>query len=72
MSSNGVLVYRPATSRQLVWVDRKGNEIEQLPIRGFLVYRRLSHDGRRLAAAVPDRLTGTMDIWVHDLISTGA
>ncbi len=69
VSSNGVLVYRPASTRQLVWADRKGNEIEQLPIRGVLRFRRLSHDGRRLAAAVPDRLTGTTDIWVHDLIT---
>ena len=69
VSSNGVLVYRPASTRQLVWVDREMKEIEQLPIRGFLRFRRLSHDGRRLAAAVPDRLTGSTDIWVYDLIT---
>ncbi len=69
VSSTGVLVYRPASTRQLVWVDRKGNEIEQLPIRGVLRFRRLSHDGRRLAAAVPDRLTGSTDIWVYDLVT---
>ena len=70
VSSTGVLVYAGGTaSRQLVWLDRKGNEIEELPIRGVFRNRRLSHDGRRLATSVPDPLTGSANIWVYDLIS---
>ena len=68
-SSTGVLVYAPeAGSSRLVWLDRKGNEIEELPITGVLRYRRLSHDGRRLAASVPDPQTGLFDLWVYDLV----
>ena len=69
VSATGVLVYAPVVgSRQLVWIDRNGHEIEQLPIRGNLRNRRLSHDGRHLAAAVPDLQTGNTDIWVYDLV----
>ena len=69
-SSTGVLVYVPAGgSSRLVWLDRKGNEIEELPITGVLRYRRLSHDGRRLATSVPDPQTGLLDLWVYDLVS---
>lgn len=69
VSSNRVLVHAPAAgSSQLVWIDRQGNEIEELPLIGDFRYRRLSHDGRRLAAAVPDPETGLTDIWVYDLV----
>jgi Tol biopolymer transport system component len=68
-SSTGVLVYAPAAgSSRLAWLDRKGNEIEELPITGVFRYRRLSHDGGRLAASVPDPQTGLFDLWVYDLV----
>ncbi len=69
VSATGVLVYgMPSDHSKLVWVDRNGTEIEELRITGQLRQRRLSHDGRRLAAAVTDPLTGSTDIWVYDLV----
>jgi eukaryotic-like serine/threonine-protein kinase len=69
VSSIGALVYwRWPGNHRLVWIDRSGNEIEELAVSSEpLLYRRLSHDGRRIAAAVEDRQTGVTAIWVFDL-----
>ena len=69
VSSTGVLLHAPGSSSTgLVWVDRTGREIEEIPISGVFRHQRLSHDGRRLAAAEPDPHTGSMDIWIYDLL----
>jgi len=51
---------------EMVWVDRKGNELERTGITGDLYNPRLTQDGRRLAI---DISTGTThgDVWVFDL-----
>jgi len=59
---------QPTVSSQLVWVDRQGRELEEIAIAGTDRHRRLSNDGRRLAATVTDSHTRFTDIWVYDLI----
>jgi serine/threonine-protein kinase len=71
-SQDGLLYYVRGgewlARRQLVWVDRQGEEVEQLPLPpqayGDL---RLSPDGRRFALEKLER--GAFNVWVYDLPS---
>jgi serine/threonine-protein kinase len=71
-SQNGLLYYVRGgewlARRQLVWVNRQGEQVEPLPLPpqayGDL---RLSPDGRRLALAKFER--GAFNVWVYDLPS---
>jgi serine/threonine-protein kinase len=69
ISRNGTLVYVPGSgssqaTRQLVWVDRKGQEEPvQAPLRAYVVPR-LSPDGSRVALEIRDQES---DIWIWDL-----
>ena len=66
-SATGSIVYRTGIGvgqRQLVWVDRSGNEIAKLgtPDRASTLHAELSPDGRRVAVS---RVTsGNQDIWL--------
>jgi serine/threonine-protein kinase len=66
VSSSGTLAYSPASSegRDLVLIDRDGNEQLLLQERGFWVPR-FSPDGTRIAFGV--MAGGQEDIWIHDL-----
>jgi len=57
--------------RQLVWVNRQGEEVELLPLRPQ-AYKdpRLSPDGQRLAFTKFDR--GTFNLWVYEFTSNTA
>ena len=69
-SKTGLLVYQSGaaqTSRKLVWLDRRGEEIASIerPVRfeGFF----LSPDGTRFAGGITDEASGNSDIWIYDL-----
>ena len=68
-SENGSLVYlrdAAASERQLVWVDRAGNE-EPLPAPAReYTGPRVSPDGKRVAVAFPDE-NENWDVWVWDV-----
>jgi serine/threonine-protein kinase len=67
-SSSGTLAYNLALERRdLVLVDREGNEQVLIPDRGFWAPR-FSPDGTRIAFGVQ---TGNQqeDIWIHDLLA---
>ena len=73
LSSDGVLVYVPATAvaattpRALVWVDRAGHEDQiDVPPRGYS-YPRLSLDGTQVALESRDA-DAESEIWVLDLV----
>jgi hypothetical protein len=63
VSSSGTLAYTPGQNRDLVLVDRDGNEQLLLQDRWFWVPR-FSPDGTRIAFGV---IGGPQDIWIHDL-----
>ena len=69
VSRNGVLIYQSGQAEEstLVLVDRSGNDVT--PVGNPAGYRgpRLSHDGRRIAASIPDPETQKSDIWVLDI-----
>ncbi|MHC4327374.1 MAG: protein kinase domain-containing protein [Planctomycetota bacterium] len=71
-SQDGLLYYVRGgewlARRQLVWVNRQGEEVEQLslPPQAYADLR-LSPDGRRLALAKFER--GAFNVWVYDLPS---
>jgi len=71
VADDGTLAYVPAPSRegrQLVWVDRRGQE-RPLPVpSGSVKNPSLSPDGRRLALAAETE-PGRFDIWVYDLVA---
>jgi hypothetical protein len=68
VSASGTVVYVPASStrrpRQIVWVDRKGQETAiHVPPRLY-AEPRLSPDGTRVALAIHDQ---EHDVWILDL-----
>ncbi len=69
VSDNGVLVYQAGTSlSRLVWYSRDGAEMETVGAPADYNFPRLSPDGQRLAANVGDPRTGTVDVWIFDLV----
>lgn len=57
----------PSKAR-LAWFDRTGRELESPGAPGDYGGLRLSPDGQRCALEVRDRRTGTIDIWILDLL----
>ncbi|HTR02551.1 MAG TPA: protein kinase [Thermoanaerobaculia bacterium] len=54
--------------RRLVWVDRKGRELQPVGDVAFFEDLRISPDGRRVAVARRDSEHGqNLDLWVYDL-----
>jgi Tol biopolymer transport system component len=63
-----VLVYqRREPDQRLVWFDRSGRELSELPTRAPVEGFRISPDGQRLALDIQNRRSGTSDIWIQDL-----
>ena len=71
VSNTGVLVYASGTTAQnseLVWLDRKGNEIGKVGKPDDYRGLKLSPDGKKLAVAINDQRRNQDDIWIHDLV----
>jgi serine/threonine protein kinase/Tol biopolymer transport system component len=70
VSADGTLAYRTGRSapRELVWVDRKGNILEQF---GELSAPDLSFDGKRLAFDRTSVKESNRDVWLKDLVRGG-
>jgi Tol biopolymer transport system component len=68
-SADGTLAYRAGDtrSRQLLWVDRKGKELETVGPSGEYGDVWPSPDGRRLVFDMPESGSGKADLWVRDL-----
>jgi serine/threonine protein kinase len=71
-SQDGLLYYVRGgewlAQRRLVWVNRRGEDVEPLPLPAqAYTYPRLSTDGRRFAFTKFDR--GALNVWVYDLPS---
>jgi hypothetical protein len=69
-SSDGTLVYHRGDSeisRLLVLYDRTGKEIQTLGNPGIYRDVHFSPDQTRLAFSLEDSVSGTFDIWIHDL-----
>ncbi len=68
VSQTGVLVYRVGSSTfQIAWIGRDGKEIDKLGPPMLASRLRISPDGRRVAATIIDKRTGTGDIWIFEL-----
>jgi eukaryotic-like serine/threonine-protein kinase len=67
-SQNGLLVFQSETdaSSRLIWFDREGKELNQLPAAGFS-YPRVSPDGRKLLVSSDDARNGKYILRVYDL-----
>jgi hypothetical protein len=70
VSDNGVLIYENAGvgQTQLVWTDRRGNQVGTVTPPGEYGALELSPDGRGVAFSQVDSLKGTHDIYVMDLV----
>jgi Tol biopolymer transport system component/predicted Ser/Thr protein kinase len=69
-SETGVLTFWEGQSdggRQLVWMDREGNELEMLGDPAIYEWPCLSPDEQRLLVGIQDPRKGTADIWLRDL-----
>ena len=70
VSESGVLAYRSvgaASSTRLVWFDRTGVPLGQVPTNAGAQSLELSPDGRRLLFERRDAETGQRDVWVLEL-----
>ena len=68
-SDNGVLACHAGTGlSRLVWYSRDGAEVGTVGEVADYHFLRLSPDGQRLAVDIGDRRTGTVDVWVFDLV----
>jgi serine/threonine-protein kinase len=71
ISNNGTLVYQAGSEevgRDLVWVDRTGNEIPlKIEQRGYRTAR-ISPDGKKVALRIQEG--GTSEIWIYDIEHT--
>jgi len=68
-SENGALAYGdfPAPEAQLIWFDRSGRRLSELPERGSYVRLRLSPDEKQAAVYTMNPEKGTADIWLVEL-----
>jgi Tol biopolymer transport system component len=73
-SAAGTVVYRPGSGGdlQLTWFDRSGRNLGTVGSPGTLLEP--SFDPRKTRAVVchQDRVTGRLDLWIHDLARGGA
>jgi len=70
VSSEGTLIYQTGIdleNSRLVWLDREGNEIENVGDPAPYGDIRLSPDGERLAYDIYDPAQNSTDLWVRDL-----
>jgi Tol biopolymer transport system component/predicted Ser/Thr protein kinase len=70
-SPTGVLAFwsgGPQGNTQLTWYDRKGNVLTKAGEIGEYNNFRLAPDEKRIAFDRPDAESGSMDVWVMDLI----
>jgi hypothetical protein len=67
-SPAGIVSYRPGTpeTSRLTWFDRRGVQLSELPIDGYIQAPHLSRDGRRVALERTDA-TGKSDVWILDV-----
>jgi len=67
-SQNGLLVFQSETDAgsRLIWFNREGKELKQLPAEGFS-YPRVSPDGRKLLVSSDDARNGKYILRVYDL-----
>ncbi len=71
VADEGTIVFQHGTAypqSQLIWTDRNGKEIERVGDGAVLFCPAVSHDGKRLAVDMSDPITGSGDIWIHDLV----
>ena len=66
VSSTGVLAYRAVGRSELRFVDRRGESVETLGEAAPYLDPALSPDGRRVAVARLDPVTGISNIWLID------
>jgi Tol biopolymer transport system component len=70
-ATSDVIVYLPrdsmTTGMHMTLVDRQGTPMRSIGNVGEYSTPRVSADGTRLAIAQRDPISGTRDIWVHDL-----
>jgi eukaryotic-like serine/threonine-protein kinase len=69
VSQNGLLVYlegSSAANRELIWLDRSGKKVGQVPGIEAYSHPRISPDGKRLAYTLS---SPTYDIWSYDIQS---
>jgi Tol biopolymer transport system component len=70
VSQTGILTYwvgRGASANRLVWVDRKGAELEQIGDPGPYSVAVPSPDAKSLLVGILDTRTNTDDLWIRDL-----
>jgi Tol biopolymer transport system component len=71
-STDGTVVtYQTRSAARLVWFDRSGAEVQQVPARGTFSQLRLSPDASRALVVMPDPQNGNRDVWIVSL-ATGA
>ena len=67
-SRNGVLAFGSGShSGELTWVDRNGRSEPAIATPTASTGVRLSRDGKEILYAMPDRVTGTLDLWLYDI-----
>jgi len=68
VSQNGMLVFQSAAdaSSRLIWFDRTGKELSQIPVTGYS-FPRVSPDGRRLLVSSDDARNGKYFLRIYDL-----
>jgi serine/threonine protein kinase len=67
-AQNGTLVFQSATDAdsRLIWYDRSGKELGQIPDAGYR-YPRISPDGRKLLVSSDDAKNGKYFLRIYDL-----
>jgi serine/threonine protein kinase len=75
LSENGVLVFDPSGNTQtgqLIWVDRRGNQVGSLNVMGSASRPALSPDEKRFVIDRIDPHTGNTDLWLYDATGENA
>jgi Tol biopolymer transport system component len=71
-AAKSTIIYQTAAlDSQVVEYDRKGTELRQIGPARPRFGMRVSPNGRRLAEAIDDPLTGTTHLWITDLTRNG-
>jgi len=70
VSDTGTLAWASTLSPggRLTWFDRSGRSLNSLGPEGYYADFRLSPDEKALAASMLDARTGTIDVWIYDLV----
>jgi Tol biopolymer transport system component len=69
-SRNGVLIYQTGSGsqgRQLIWIDREGNETGLLGDLALYAGPRISPDGNSVLVEISDPTTGAPDLWIYEV-----